>query len=73
MRVQNCKPQITGKKFVKIGCKCPRSANRECNWFVKNSKVSNYEDYVCHAPATTEPPVTIEGNGTTNGNETVEA
>merc|ERR1712176_317044 len=54
----------SNKQFVKIACKCPRNANRDCNWYIKR-KISNYENYTC-TPKATPPPATTApaGNGT---------
>ena len=51
------------KHFVKISCKCPRNANRDCGWYIKR-KISNYENYVCTPKSTPEPVTTAPGNGT---------
>merc|ERR1712154_237298 len=50
------------KSFVKIACKCPRAANRDCAWYVKR-RLSNYEGYTCNAPVTPPPATTQPGNG----------
>merc|ERR1712130_534598 len=50
-------------RFVKIACKCPRAANRECKWYHRR-RLADYANYECTALSTPPPATTAAGNDT---------